>query len=178
MLSAQAKDFGTYGTTFPIAEENLIEYFKRKLPQPDIAQMQKFAAAPKPVEGISCTQTERTFFFDPTYTLEEDILDHQGQVIHKAGTKVNPLDYVSWGAEMIFIDGDDNKVIDWLKSRAGLDQAKIVLIKGSPAKLEALFGVDVYFDQGGKIVEQLGIKQVPAIVTQEDKLLKIMEVKV
>ena len=111
------KDFGTYGQTFPIVEENLIEYFTRKLPQPDFAQMQKSAETPQPA-GITSTKTERTFLFDPTYTLDEDITN-DGQVLHKAGTKINPLDYVSWGSEMILIDGDDDKQIAWVKSRAG-----------------------------------------------------------
>ena len=172
--AAYAQNFGTYGQTFPIVEENLIEYFTRKLPRPDFAQMQKSAETPQPA-GITSTKTERTFLFDPTYTLDEDITN-DGQVLHKAGTKINPLDYVSWGSEMILIDGDDDKQIAWVKSRAG--EMKVVLVKGSPAKLEEQLGINVYFDQSGQITKQLGIKQVPATVAQEGKILKIMEVKV
>ena len=70
-----------------------------------------------------------------------------------------------------------NKLLG-LKAGQGIDKAKVVLVKGSPAKLEEQLGVNVYFDQSGQITKQLGIKQVPATVAQEGKILKIMEVKV
>jgi len=38
-------------------------------------------------------------------------------------------------------------------------------------------GIQVFFDQAGKITQKLDIRQVPAIVTQEGMLLKIEEVK-
>jgi hypothetical protein len=37
-------------------------------------------------------------------------------------------------------------------------------------------GITIYFDQFGKITKKLAISQVPAIVTQDNNLLKIEEV--
>jgi conjugal transfer pilus assembly protein TraW len=38
--------------------------------------------------------------------------------------------------------------------------------------------IRVYFDQGGALVRKFGISQVPAIVSQEGRMLKVNEVKV
>jgi conjugal transfer pilus assembly protein TraW len=55
--------------------------------------------------------------------------------------------------------------------------AKIIFVKGAPLKIMEEIGLTVFFDQHGKITKKLGITQVPAIVIQDGKHLKIEEVK-
>ena len=52
-------------------------------------------------------------------------------------------------------------------------QAKIILVKGSPLKLQRKEKIWIYFDQGGILTSKLGITQVPALVVQEGLQLKI-----
>ena len=103
-----------------------------------------------------------------------DIKDQAGNIVITAGTSVNPLEKISWGEELIFIDGDDQQQINWAKSKIG----KLVLIKGSPVELTQKLNKPVFFDQGGVLTTRFKIKAVPATIEQDGKLLKISEVKI
>lgn len=50
-----------------------------------------------------------------SYELKEDVILPCGKILYKAGIKVNPLDYMGFDRELIFIDGRDKEQIDWLK---------------------------------------------------------------
>ena len=195
LLNAQAKDLGVYGQTFPIKEMDIVEYIQNQLKdmkesgelarhQEQIAQEARAnIKRPKPISGIKHTDESRSFLYDPTYQVQEDITDHENKIIHKKGTRVNPLEHVSWGADMLFIDGDDERQIKWVQDYQTEINSKdfkdkvIVLVKGEPILLEDELQTRIYFDQEGKITSQLGITQVPAVVIQENKHLRIREIK-
>ena len=75
--------------TFEIVEEPFSQMMKRKLEQVDMEQERKKMEAiardrvenPVPVAGIIETQESRTFYYDPTYTLEEDAVLPCGKVL-------------------------------------------------------------------------------------------------
>ena len=48
--------------------------------------------------------------YDPSYTVPEDIYDHKGHLLYKAGYKVNPLNQVPLRERLIFINGDNGTV--------------------------------------------------------------------
>ncbi len=155
--------------------------------------MQKLAQdrinEPVPVAGITGTLAARSFTFDPTYVLEEDIILPCGKLLHPKGTKVNPLENMDLNREMIFIDALDKPQEKWLmvqleehsKMQALKEDAKeeelvVILVSGRPLELQEKVARAIYFDQGGTITSKLGIKQVPAIAYQEGKLLRIEEI--
>lgn len=55
---------------------------------------------PKVVEGIKPAIKARVFHFDPTYTLDQDAVLPCGKVLHKAGTRVNPLEHMELNRRM------------------------------------------------------------------------------
>ncbi len=193
-LEAQAKDLGkdlgTFGELFPIEENNLIEVIQARLAklqqagtldmhQRNIQQkIQKQVERPKAVEGITHTKEPRTFTFDPSITVMKDLKDHQGTVFYQKGQRVNPLETLALTKPLLFIDGDESSHLTWaflMLKRHPL--AKVILVKGAPLQIMRDLDIQVFFDQFGKITHKLGIKQVPAIVTQEGMLLKIEEMK-
>lgn len=183
-----AKDFGIEGHIFEIAEEDILVVIRRQLEKIDINKINKehqekvraYAHNPKAACSTRLTQQHREFYYDPVYVVKEDIKDHEGRLLHKAGRSVNPLDYLALREALIFIDGDDqrqiNSAIDFRRRQN--NKCKIVLVKGSPSRLQSKYKVIIYFDQGGVLVKKLGITQTPAAVIQEGKLLKITEFKV
>lgn len=184
-----AQDLGTYGELFPIAETNLVEVIERKLAKLEQngslkdyqAQVQSKVEAklkrPAAVSSVVHTTKPKTFTFDPSITVTADLRDHKGNVFHHQGEVVNPLHYRSMTKPLLFIDGDELKHIEWaLKVLKKYPLAKVILVKGEPLKLMDELGITIYFDQFGKITQKLGILQVPAIVTQDNNLLKIEEV--
>ena len=184
-LPLYAQDLGVYGQTFPIAEEHFLEALQRKLKGMEEAgellkrqkEMTERARTklhhPLPVVGISKTQTPRQWLYDPSLTVDKDILDAQGNVIAAQGTTVNPLDMLSWGAPLLFLEGGDPEQVAWAKRQDSL--SKWVLVKGSPLDLEESLKRPVYFDQAGTLTRKFGIEQVPCRVTQKGNKLLVEE---
>lgn len=180
------KDYGVVGATFEIIEEDLLEVIGQNLRklnedgslqkhQQKIAlEVQEKIKRPKAVEGIQHTKEPRSFTYDPSITVPYDLKDHQGKIFHAKGTKVNPLDSQSLSKPLVFIDGDDGSQVEWAMTQQPTSQ--IILTKGSPFELMEKIDRPVYFDQEGTLAKKLGIQQVPARVTQQDKYLLIEEI--
>ena len=181
-----ARDYGQRGTVFPVIERDLLEQIHSRLTQMErsgetarlnedlkrrtIARVNR----PDPVAGIVRTSEARRWQFDPTITLAADIRGAKGELIHAAGTKVNPLDSVGLRADLLFLDGDDPDQLAWaLKQTVN---AKLILVKGAPLELMKARQRRFYFDQGGKLTERFGIRSVPARVRQQGRLLEISEI--
>ena len=181
-----ARDYGQRGTVFPVIERDLLEQIHSRLTQMErsgetarlnedlkrrtIARVNR----PDPVAGIVRASEARRWQFDPTITLAADIRGAKGELIHAAGTRVNPLDSVGLRADLLFLDGDDPDQLAWaLKQDAN---AKLILVKGAPLKLMKARQRRFYFDQGGKLTERFGIRSVPARVRQQGRLLEISEI--
>lgn len=183
---AFAKDFGVVGNAYNIEEQDMIKYIQSKLEKIDITKLQEkqqqivrtSVDRPKEVAGIIDAKENKEYFYDPTFILEEDIFDHIGRLIHKAGTRINPLEKISLRHDLIFINGDNPKQLEFALSYFKTKDAKatIILIKGSPIKLQKEHKIWIYFDQEGLLTDKFGITQVPAIVTQDQLQLKIREV--
>jgi conjugal transfer pilus assembly protein TraW len=78
---------------------------------------------------------------------------------------------------LLFIDGDEKAHVRWTLDKIKNDPAaKVILVKGSPLKLQERLDRPIYFDQYGTLATKLGIKQVPAIAFQ-DKEKKVLTVK-
>lgn len=183
--TALAKDFGVQGQVFPIQENNLLKVIEQRLQkvkesgklqevQKEIAtRVQKSIQRPKPAEGVIRTQEEKSYTYDPTLVVKEDVKDHEGNHIAKKGTKLNPLDQLSWGKPLLLIDGDDPEQVRWGSNQEG----KIVLVKGAPFELEKQLKRPIYFDQGSRIVKRFGILQVPCRISQAGRVLLVEEVE-
>ncbi len=180
---AQAKDFGIQGHTFETIEQDFLEVINNKLRAIDWNKFNQkiqtktkdYVENPTEVTGIKRAKEAKEYFYDPTYVLTQDIYDHTGKLIHPAGVEVNPLEFTSLKEDLIFIDGDDEIQVNLaLKQRKEKNEKlKIILVKGSPLKIQRQEKIWIYFDQGGVLTSKLGIGEVPALVTQEGLRLKI-----
>ncbi|WP_410526040.1 type-F conjugative transfer system protein TraW [Rickettsia endosymbiont of Polydrusus tereticollis] len=182
----RVRDYGVRGHVFPIIEESLLEVIMarlkiakqngvlEKMQEEFKNKVKQKISRPTPVRGLTKASKNRSWFIEPSFIQKTDIKDSSDAVIIKAGTKVNPLEKISWGEPLMFIDGDDEKQIKWSKSQIG----KLVLTKGNPIKMAKKLNKPVFFDQGGVLTTRFKIKAVPAIARQEGKLLKISEIKI
>ena len=191
-----ANDLGKLGNTFKIEEEAFTLMMKRKLAEIDMEaereKIQKIAIDrvenPVPVIGITGAGENRTFYFDPTYTLDEDAVLPCGKVLHKAGTTVNPLEHMDLNRRLFFIDSREATQVEWLQEQLNnpLPEQKepvedrIILVGGSVFKLKEILGQKhedkVYFDQSGELTTRFGIKHSPAIASQEGLKIRIDEI--
>jgi conjugal transfer pilus assembly protein TraW len=183
---ALSKDFGVVGHVWDIKEEDILEYIEKKLRLVDVDKLKEemrdktreVVERPKLVNGVTDNLLPRIHYHDPSYVVPEDIYDHKGNLLYKAGYKVNPLNQVPLRERLIFINGDNGEQVKYaLKKRKeyqGL--AKIILTKGAPLEIQRKEKVWMYFDQQGVLTIKLGIKAVPALVEQSGLRLKVTEV--
>ena len=185
-----AKDYGIQGSTYQITEKDFLKDIQEKLQaaqkdgklakfQNDMkTQMVASVNSPKEVGGITKAAGNREWLFDPSVSKPTDLADQTGKVFYRAGTKVNPLDYLSMTQALLFIDGDDETQVKWAlkQHKQRKSKAKIILIRGKIIDLMRTRKVRLYFDQGGNLTNKFGIKAVPAVVEQEGKMLKVREV--
>lgn len=202
-IKASAIDLGIHGASFKITEEPFIQMMKNRMEKIDIEsekdKIQKRAKYkvenPDPVKDIKPATKDRIFYFDPSYTLDKDAVLPCGKILHKAGTRVNPLEYMDLNRRMFFVDGRNNEQIEWLKERLKerlktpsskaknqIIEDRVILVGGSVFKLKEELGEQhadkVYYDQGGELSIKFGIKASPAIVMQEGLSLKIQEISI
>ena len=186
---AFARDLGVVGPTYPIAEPNLIEVIQDKLRQMQASgalerlqqdsqtRMRRQVEQPTPVAGITKATRARSYFFDPSIEVPYPILDLEGRVIVAPGTRVNPLDTVSLSRPLLFLDARDNAQLERAQGllREHKGQLKLILTGGSYLELMRRWKLSVFYDQQGHLTSQLGIRHVPALVSQDGKRLRIDE---
>ena len=191
-LPVWPEDLGRVGPVYPVAEPDLLELIQSRLQQKqksgELARIERdfrdrsrqAIESPRPVAGLVRTRSPRTFHLDPSVTVPETLRDHEGKVLVAAGTRVNPLDFVSLSNHLVLFDARDSA--QTRKALALRDhyqgRVHLILTGGSYIDFMKHFDVRVYFDQQGLLVRRLGIRQVPALVTQEGKRLRIDELKV
>ena len=180
------KDLGFQGHVFQIEEENILEMIVSKsssLSQEDLLSLQnaiqnkiiRSCKESKSLSHLTNADRKRVFYFDPTICMNQDIQDHEGSVLIKKGTCINPLTIVTLEQTLIFFDATQESHLKWAKSQM---EAKWVLVKGKPLEIEELENRPVFFDQFGHLTKKLGILHVPAKVTQVGLRLRIEEAPV
>jgi conjugal transfer pilus assembly protein TraW len=186
---ACALDLGAIGPVYPIQEPHLLDFIRKRLEEKErsgeLKKLEEHARAqavetvknPAPVAGIKATETARTFYYDPTFTLDRNVLDERGYVLFAAGTRKNPLEVVSLSKHLLFFDARDKRQVNRARELIGFYNGRVkpILVGGSYLDLMKAWRTRVYYDQQGVLTRRFGIKQVPAIVSQEGLRLRIDE---
>ena len=187
---AHAEELGVVGPIYDIAEPDLLEVIKSRLGRMEktgeLARKQAeyrdhvigAVEKPKPVPGLKATTAKRTYFIDPTWTLDRDIRSADGALLFARGQKVNPLDHTSLREKLVFFDGRDRRQVSFARQMLrNQDRAvKPIMVAGEPLNLMRDWKRQIFYDQGGTLVRRLGIRQVPAVVNQDGKRLRVDEV--
>ena len=189
---ARAMDLGVIGPTYEISEPHLLQMIEQRLRAKERsgelgrleAQVRERGIAtvknPPPVTGLRATDAVRTFYFDPSFSLDRNILGPQGELLFAAGTRKNPLEVVSLSRHLLFFDARDPRQVGRARQLIALYQGRVkpILVGGSYLDLMQSWHVPVYYDQQGLLTRRLGITQVPALVSQDGLRLRIDELAV
>lgn len=188
---AMAQDLGVIGPVYPIAEPSLLEVILAKLRKAEasgaLAKLQREAQSnarrmvehPPAVTAVKKTTQPRSFYYDPTIVVPYPVMDAEGKVIAPPGTQVNPLDTVSLSKHLLFFDARDAEQL--ARARQLLERyhgkVKLILTGGSHLDLARQWKQPIYYDQQGTLIDKLRIRQVPALVSQEGRRLRIDEIR-
>lgn len=186
-----AKDLGTWGNVFEPAEQDMLTFIQNRLKgmeqsgeldrlrEEATARVKEHAVRPTPVEGLSKAVTYRSFVWDPTFTVKENITDMQGNVIARKGDTVNPLDKVPFSQVLYFIDGDDREQVNWTRQQiAGQTDFKVILVKGNIRDSSNALNERIYFDQSGVLTRKFGFEHIPARISRDGRVMKVEEIPV
>lgn len=179
------------GPVYPITEQDMLEAIKQKLEAKkksgELQRLQDEAIArskeaimnPAPVGGLTKTVMPRSYYYDPTLVVNQEIKTPDGIVLAKPGDRLNPLDKVSMTNIMVFFDGRDSSQV--AKAKSIVDRSNglaMPILVGGSIDLMRIWKQRIYFDQSGVLVKKFGIRQVPALVYQEGPMLRIDEIAV
>ncbi len=191
-LTVLAHNFGQRGATFPIIEPDLLRalqvhantlkrsgYFS-KLQTALRNQAISEADRPEPVSGITSTYEAKTWLYDPSIIMPQNIYSPNGVLIVKAGQTYNPLQTVTFDEVLLFYNADDPNQVAWARTedQEYKNHDKLILVNGSVQAQRQLFQKPIYFDQQGRLTIRFHIQHVPAMVQQRGLRLKISEVRV
>lgn len=187
----QAKTVAVVGETFPVAEQSFLAFIESRLHQLEqtgtigaiekqmVEDASRHANRPTPV-GMSRTDVFHTHIYTPRVVLSDDIRDQLGRVLIPRGTSVNALEHLPhYQPHWVFFNADDAAQVRWvrlvLKEKP---DSKVILTGGAIGPMEQALNTEIFFDQGGRISHQLGIKHVPAQVTRFGMSLRIEELAI
>ena len=197
-LHSLAEDLGSKATTFPIdrdGRQQLQDVVRGKKTSGELDkfwktfQQRNIAAIKNPAPlGIKSSYQTRTELHDLKFVVPVDYRDARGQVIVKRGTVVAPLRIQPMTQGLIFIDGRDQRQVDYAIARGRSEPLKIVLTAGSPFNLRVKYKnadwrgsktIPFYFDQRKMIISSLNrlyginINSVPVTLTQRGEKLQL-----
>ena len=102
-----AKNLGTYGSVFKVAEISIIEVIQGRLQAMEKAgkmeavqrelqeKVKDKVNRPTSVEGMTKAKSSKKTKFDPTFVVSQNIKDNKGNLIASEGASYNPLDHKS-----------------------------------------------------------------------------------
>lgn len=188
-LAFNHADCGTvakFGGLFPVIEKDIREIIFDKLSAMEksgemqirqkeiISKVQKQIDRPIPSKIDTTTKAE-TFYVDPSIKVNQDIYNHDGILVARAGDSINPFKSVQYSKALIFFNADDSRQVEWVKHEYQKHQhVKFILTGGSVIDAQHIFG-RVYFDLHHELSSKLHLLHVPSVVVQEGLLWKITE---
>ena len=187
-INVFAKSLGVVGEVFPIAEMSFLALIESRIVSLSkngalediekqwVKDVSAHANRPEPLH-INRATKNNTHYYYPITILSRDVLDANNQVLFKGGTQINAFSRLpDYKPHWLFFDGDDKAQVRWALRKLQQDSnAKVILTGGEVGRLEQTLKTAIYFDQAGRISNQLGIIQVPAEVVRAENSLMISE---
>jgi len=186
-VSAQARDLGTSGATYSIAERDALEEIEERAKQVDWGKLfdrekseQKIKSyKPKELALLPRAARDSVRSVDISYRLEFDIPDGRGGILYPRGFSFNPLDYIVYPRTIVVINGTDREQVEWFKGSpyAGNLTTVLWITDGSYFDLALELGRAVFY-ANTMIVNRFDLRAVPCVIAQKGNQLEVFEVDV
>lgn len=178
------------GKTYPIIEKHAIQDIQSRLLekqqngelerlQQEVQERINHAALNLAEVDLKTAEKSSVRYFEPSYTLPENIYDHDGQIIAVAGSVVKPLEVAPIPFKMLFFNGHDPAQIELAKRLAQQHGESFmpILTAGRWDILSAELNQAVYFDQQGRMSKSFQLQEVPSLVSQAGNQLRVEVIK-
>jgi conjugal transfer pilus assembly protein TraW len=183
-VSAHAKELGSVGTTYGIAEKDALAEIEERAKGIDwgkVLQRKPIEEYDGPEDRVLLPRAvrDRSFAVDLTYTLQMDIPDGKGGILYPRGYTFNPLEYVAFTKTLVVINGNDPEQVKWFAAsefRSRVD-VTLLLTEGNYGRLGKKLNVPLFYADS-RIVERLQLSAVPTVVKQEGMEMVVREIAV
>ncbi|MGE4478644.1 MAG: hypothetical protein AB7E76_06655 [Deferribacterales bacterium] len=183
-----AKDLGTFGTTYGIAEKDIITEIEKRTSETD--WQGKFEAEKDRLRkeaglasmSLPPAEKDRSYYVDMTYTLEKDIpkVDTSGNIIgalYSKGFTYNPLNYADITETYVILNGTRETELQWFSKYYKDDYRAYPLItEGDAFEVAEKLGRGV-FKLDSQFRERFAIKNTVSVI-YEDFSRRMMRVDV
>jgi len=183
-VSAHAKDLGSVGTTYAVAEKDALTEIEERAKGVDwgkVLQRKPIEEYDGPEDRFRLPRASRdkAYAVDLTYTLPMDIPDGKGGVLYPQGYTFNPLEYVAFTKTLVVINGNDPDQVKWFASSEYKSRIDVMLLltEGNYGRLGKKLNVPMFYADS-RIVERLQLSAVPSVVKQEGKEMVVREIAV
>lgn len=184
-----AKDLGTVGNTYPVAEKDLMSEIEERAAKVDwksiIRRETENVKKNAGKGGIFLPKAEknRSFYLNMTYVLDHDIntYNQKGEItgiLYQKGFVYNPLDYVKVKETYVVFNGKRQKEIDWFKAKYSLVPLVYPLItEGNAIEIANHIGRPVYVlrDDMRKLFK---LEHTVSVIYPEGKRMRVDEIMV
>ncbi len=182
--AAQARDLGTTGHVYPVAEPDSLRELKTRAAAVDwqkVFDREKLSRRvrnfrPKDLKRLPAAKKDRSFLADLSYTLDMDIPDGKGGILYPRGYTFNPLDYVRFRRTIVVMNGNDRRQVEWFRRSPWHRDINVMLLltDGSYFRLGESLGRPVFY-ANARIVDRLKLKAVPSVATQQGRYMEVRE---
>lgn len=185
--ASYAIDLGVFGNTYRIKEEDFLHSIERKSSQFDSQKMmnnfkEKVMTETGKVDySFPIAVDNASYLIDLTYTLEQDIpmLDSSGNItgiLYPKGFTFNPLDYINFTDILLFINGNRNSEVNFVKEKYADDpRAIVILTKGNVFEIAKKIKRKVYI-YSDRVASRFHISKTPSVAYQSGNMLKVDEI--
>jgi len=183
-------NLGTHGKTYPIIENNFYEWLmhkvksnKENLPNIGEREVSEMLSKKMKVKGFDIPNCKKNKVkeIDPTYILEHNIKDANGNVLYSKGTIVNPFEYMDFKRKYFFLDVDNLSHVQLYKKLSASSEKNIqpLAVSGNLQKYyQTIKSMGINIPAGKpnkKIIKKMDITCVPSLAYQSGKILKVRE---
>lgn len=181
-------NLGVHGPTQETAEQDMIELMKRAAEAYDwegdrATALDRFWKQTE-VHSLPRVTAPRVREMDPTFEVARTITAPDGQIIAKAGERINPLKYIVMNDYFLFFNPADPDQVSWAKAQVKANPGRTLTLMatqvrslGGPDEMGQLadrIGARVFL-LNGPIKERFSIERVPTLVRGENARLIIEE---
>lgn len=154
------------GTTYDIVEPDLLIEIQQKAKQVDWQKLQRNMKFTQEFVRLPIATEDKSYYYTPVTILPFEIKDKNGKVLYPKGFKFNPLKYTTLPNQLIVLGSARHlDVVSNLSSLVSPDDT-LLIVNMNTRKFIKQTGKRAFLLTKNAI-KRLGIKQIPAIISQQ-----------
>lgn len=154
------------GTTYEIVEPDLLIEIQQKAKQVDWQKLQRNMKFAQEFVHLPIATEDNSYYHTPVTILPFEVKDKNGKVLYPKGFKFNPLKYTTLPNQLIVLGGARHlDVVSNLSSLVSPDDT-LLIVNMDTRKFIKQTGKRAFL-LSKNAIKRLGIKQIPAIISQQ-----------